>query len=112
MYIARTKGRKQRANMRMAAEAQFQARLAEQKEMYEAQIAKLVAELASVRTELTKMRTAHDELKARPAKFVLVAAPLGGEGSSSQSAEGVANQLKQMLDKSGIKGQSLVFEGA
>ena len=39
--------------MRLAAEAQFQARLAEQKELYEAQIAKLVAELESVRSDLT-----------------------------------------------------------
>jgi myosin V len=105
-YIARKRARKALASAKLAQEALFQQRLADQAEMYEAQLAKLAAELTAVRAELTKVRIAHDELAAKPARFVVVAAPLG----NSAVAEDIAAQMKALLEKGGVQGsQSLVF---
>ncbi|KAG5187977.1 myosin-like protein, partial [Tribonema minus] len=84
-----------------AREAAFAAQLEALKSEYEARLLPVMSEIAALRAEA-------DALRAKPARYVVVAAPLGGD----VQAAAVAAALSAALEGAGARGAKTVsFEG-
>jgi myosin-5 len=107
-FIGKLRARKALAMARRAKEEAFEARLQAVRDEYEAKIALVMQEMAEVKSALTAARMENEELRNRPASFVVMAAPICKEQSSTISA-----QLQEAMMKAGLQGaKTMVFDSS
>ncbi|KAG5187970.1 myosin-like protein [Tribonema minus] len=87
-----------------AQEAAFAAQLEAQRAAYETRLAALTADLAALRAEC-------DALRARPARFLVVAAPLGGDARAEDVSAAVARALAAAGAGDAGAAKTIFFEG-